>query len=500
MKMNRLVTILLAAWAAGLAASAWADDAIAAASEPAQPVADTTMPADAFPTNGIVLNFHNVPLNAVLNYLSAKAGLVIISDANLQGTVSVVAKQPIDTKEIVELLNDQLSKNNLSAILDGRTLQIMDAERAKSLASTPVRVATGPDQVTNTDEIVTEILPVNTLKLAQLVKDLETLIPPKATVTANEAGNAVIMTAPGKDVRRISEIIAALDSSAVSDIEVFVLKYADAKSVASELKEIFQSADSEVTGAGTRNSFGGPGGPGGPGGMGPGFPGGGGVASDESKNSQTRAVFVSDDQMNAVVASAPPDFMHTVSNVVSNLDQPSQDITEIKVFRLKHADPSEIADELSNLFPSSNAASDQNNRSMGFQFNPFQQQTSDNSSQSTRMKRQSTVLAVADRRTESVVVTASRDSMVEIKGMIAALDEGNRGITHVSAFHLGSADPAAVQQTMAGLFVSTGSSSSSQTTTALSARTQGNNNSQSSSSSSATGGFTTGSSESSAPH
>ncbi len=137
---------------------------------------------------------------------------------------------------------------------------------------------------------------------------------------------------------------------------------------------------------------------------------------------------------------------------------------------------------------------------MGFQFNPFQQQTSDNSSQSTRMKRQSTVLAVADRRTESVVVTASRDSMVEIKGMIAALDEGNRGITHVSAFHLGSADPAAVQQTMAGLFVSTGSSSSSQTTTALSARTQGNNNSQSSSSSSATGGFTTGSSESSAPH
>jgi type II secretory pathway component GspD/PulD (secretin) len=137
---------------------------------------------------------------------------------------------------------------------------------------------------------------------------------------------------------------------------------------------------------------------------------------------------------------------------------------------------------------------------MGFQFNPFQQQTTGNSSQSTRMKRQSTVLAVADRRTESVVVAASRDSMVEIKGMIAALDEGNQGMTHVTAINLESADPAAVQQTIAGLFLSTGSSSSSQTTTALSARAQANNNSQSSSTSSTTSGFETGSSGSSASH
>jgi len=509
MKMKHLVTILLATFAAGVVASAADDDASAttnapAPDAPAQTVADTIMPAEAFPTNGIVLNFHNVPLNAVLNYLSAKAGLIIVSDANLQGSVSVVAKQPIGTNEIVGLLNEQLSKNNLTAILEGRTLRIMDAERAKSLSSTPVKVATSPNQVTTDDVIVTEILPVHTLIPAQLVKDLETLIPKNATVTANEAGSAITMTAPGKDVHRISEIIAALDSSAVSEVEVFVLKYADAKSVAAELKEVFQSADSDVTGSNARNSFSGPGGPGGGGGIGPGFPGGGGggggSGDDSTKNGQAHAVFVSDDQMNAIVASVPPDHMHTVRNVIVDLDQPSRDITEIKIFRLKHADPSEIADELSNLFPSSNTDSDQNNRSMGFQFNPFQQQTTGNSSQSTRMKRQSTVLAVADRRTESVVVAASRDSMVEIKGMIAALDEGNQGVMHVTAIRLEGADPAAVQQTVSGLFLSQGSSSSSTTTTALSARTQGNNNTQSSSTSSTTSGFGTGSSGASSSH
>jgi hypothetical protein len=90
--------------------------------------------------------------------------------------------------------------------------------------------------------------------------------------------------------------------------------------------------------------------------------------------------------------------------------------------------------------------------------------------------------------------------MVEINGMIAALDEGNQGMTYVTAIPLESADPAAVQQTMAGLFAGQGASSSSTTTTALSARTQGNNNSQSSSTTSSTSGFGTGSSGSSASH
>ena len=39
------------------------------------------------------------------------------SGVNLQGTVSVVAKQPVNTNDIVDLLNDQLGKNNYAAIL-----------------------------------------------------------------------------------------------------------------------------------------------------------------------------------------------------------------------------------------------------------------------------------------------------------------------------------------------------------------------------------------------
>jgi type II secretory pathway component GspD/PulD (secretin) len=191
--------------------------------------------------------------------------------------------------------------------------------------------------------------------------------------------------------------------------------------------------------------------------------------------------------MNAVVASAPPDYMPTISNVVAQLDLPSQEVTQIRVFPLKHADPTEIADELSNLFPSNTGTSDQSNRSMGFQFNPFQQQGSGTSSQSTRAKRQSTVLAVADRRTQSVIVTASKDLMTAIKGVIADLDESASGVQHVYALAIDSADPSSVQETISALFGGSQSKSQTTTTTALLARMTANNNSQSSTTSTTSG-------------
>ena len=111
-------------------------------SQPAAPLSSTPANTEPSPTNGLVLNFHDVPLTAVLNYLSAKAGLIIVSDVNLQGKVNVVAQQPITTNDIVDVLNDQLGKNNYAAVLQGRTLTIMDAERAKTYAGTPVKTAT----------------------------------------------------------------------------------------------------------------------------------------------------------------------------------------------------------------------------------------------------------------------------------------------------------------------------------------------------------------------
>jgi general secretion pathway protein D len=451
------------------------------------PVPDISEPLATATTNALRMNLHDVPLGTVLNYLSAKAGFIFNSDVELHGNATIISEQPMTTNEVLDVLSSELAKNNYSVTRNGRILTITTADAAKT--SGPVNTASSASQIPLTDEIATTIIPVHTLNPTQLIKDLEQLVPPGATLAANEAGNSVIMTGRQKDTHRFVEIINALDGSSVAEVEVFVLKYADAKAVADELKEIFQSPDSTVARSDSRQRFRG-------GGFNPfGGGGGGGENPADEKNAANKAVFVSDDQMNALVASAPPDYMPQITNIVAQLDHPSQDITEMRVFHLKYVDPQEMADELSNLFPDPTAKADQSGRSMGFRFTPpWMQPATPTSTTSERMKVQQRVVAVADRRTESIIVTTSRDLMLEIEGVIEDLDRSPAGVQHVYAVDINSADPAAVQATMAGLFPNSKAPATTSTTDALTARATSTANQQQSSTSSTTGFGSTGSS------
>ena len=442
------------------------------------------------PTNAVRMNFHDVPLNTVLNYLSKRMGFRVVSEAEVRGTATIVSEQPVGTNEVIELLSGALAKNNYAVSRNGMILTITTADNAKTGALTPVNHPQSPAEIPINDEMATDVLPVHTLNPTQLTKDLAELVPSGATLAANESGNAVIMTARQKDIHRFAEIIAALDSSSVSEVEVFVLKFADAKSVAAELKEVFQSPDSTVARADARTRFRGGGFGGGPfGGFGGGGGGGSGNDNSDAKNASNKAVFVSDDQMNAVVASAPPDYFPMITNVVDRLDQPTTDITMMRVFHLKYADPQETADELSNLFPDDTSSS-QNGRTMGTQFLPpwMRQQTPANT-KSERMTRQALVRVVPDPRTASIIVTTSRDQMEQIAGVIDTLDKNDAMKQNVYSYDINSADPVTVQAALTALF--SGPTTKPQTTTqnssALATRVQ--NNAQQQTSSSSTTGF-----------
>ncbi|MGP8200198.1 MAG: secretin N-terminal domain-containing protein [Limisphaerales bacterium] len=427
-------------------------------------VAGTSDAADLTPTNAVRMNFHEAPLNTVLNYLSKRMGFAIDSEVDIHGTATIVSEQPVGTNEVIELLSAALAKNNYAVSRNGRILTITTADTAKTGPLTPVNHPESPAEIPINDQMATDVLPVHTLNPTQLKKDLDELVPPGATLDANEAGNALVMTGRQKDIHRFAEIIAALDSSSVSEVEVFVLKFADAKSVADELKEVFQSPDSNVSRADARTRFQGRGG----GGFNPFGGGGGGNSSSDTseKNASNKAVFTSDDQMNALIASAPPDYFPMISNVVDQLDQPTSDITMIKVFHLKYSDATEIANELASLFPDDTSTSSQNNRSMGTRFLPpwMQPQTPVNN-KSARMTRQALVRAVPDPRTASVIVTTSRDQMQEIASMIDALDNNPAQVQHVHAYELRTADPVTVQAALTALFAGQNSKAPATTTT-----------------------------------
>ena len=102
------------------------------------------------------------------------------------------------------------------------------------------------------------------------------------------------------------------------------------------------------------------------------------------------------------------------------------DITELRVFHLKNADPVEMTDVFSQLFPDeSKSGNDSNQNQFGFRFGGGGGGGRNNNNQtatSDRMKKKGRVLAVADERTSSIIVSAASELMPQIEEMVAQLD------------------------------------------------------------------------------
>jgi len=432
--------------------------------KPETPGATTPAQADsgANGEKGLRLNFRGAPLELVLDYLSEAAGFIIKPEVDVKGKVDVWSAQPLTKDEAVELLNSVLSKNGYAVLREGRTLTILTKEEARR-RSIPVKRGYDPESIPKNDEIVTQIIPVRFIKASQLAKDLQPLLPPQATMTANEGGNAIVITDTQANIRRVAEIIKALDTSvaSVSAVRVFALRYADAKSLATVIKEVFQTPTTSSTDLSARFFARFRGGP---------FGGGadsGGESETGGRPGASRVAAVADERSNSLVVTAPEDLMPTIEELVKAVDVNVEDITELRVFKLKNADPQEMADLLSSLFPDETTAQANQAGRFGrfFAFGPPGTQNTGTET-SERMRKQGRVIAVPDPRTGAVVVTASRDLMVQIERMIAELDADPAKKQKVFVFDVQNTDPAQVQSILQGLFPSqTGAGTGTRTTT-----------------------------------
>lgn len=439
------------------------------------------------------LNFRGVALEQVLDYLSDAAGFIIVLDTEVRGKVDVWSNQPLNRDEAVELLNTVLGKNGYTALRNGRTLTIISRDDAKKKGDTPVRVSNDPTAIPKSEEVVTQIIPVRYINAVQLNRDLQTLVPSTASMAANEGGNAIIMTDTLTNIRRFTEIVHALDTSiaSVSAVHVFQLKYADAKALSTVIRDLFSSTESGGRSSGNQqnqNVFRGMRGGGGfPGGGFPGMAaaagggGGGGSGSEggssgNSRVSTPKVVAVADERSNSLVVSAPEAQMTLIKDLVEQVDTNVEDVTELRVFRLQHADPQEMAEVIAGLFPDPTSSSGQGGgrgqiRFGGGGFGGFggfgggnRGGTGGTGASSERLLKQSKVVAVPDLRTSSIVVSASHELMDQIASMVDRLDADPARKQKVFVYSVENSDPQAVEDILRGLFENQNSSRNRSTT------------------------------------
>lgn len=403
-------------------------------------------------TNGIRLNFRAAPLALVLDYLSDAAGFIINKEADVKGTVDVWSKEPVSKEDAVKLLNSVLRKNGYAVTRDGRILTIVSLEGAKT-ADLDILQGDKWEDVEKSDEVVTQIIPVRYANATQLMNNLQVLLPTSATLSVNESANTLILVATKTDIRRMLRIVHVLDTSiaSVASLKVFPLRYADAKDLAAVIQQLFAQPAQNTGGNNPRAQFFNMMRGGGPGGGGP----GGGAANNGANAAGSKVTAAADEYSNSLIVSASTELMATISDMIQQIDQPATDVTELRVFHLLNADPTELADQLGQLFPDDTRTGSSPNQGGGFRF--FGGRNNSQASSSDRMKKKGRVLAVPDPRTSSLLVSAAGDLMPQIAEMIEKLDASPAKKEVVRVFDLQNADPQDVNQVLQDLFQRSGS-------------------------------------------
>ena len=419
-------------------------------------------PAPVLGKGEIMLNFQGASMNDVLNYLSEAAGFVIVQEAPVSGTVNVMSRQAISAEEAVDLVNTVLIEKGFIAIRNGRILKIVKRDGAQK-RDLPVQTGSDPEKIPRNDGMVTQILPLRFGEAAKLVENLRPLLPDNATITANESSNSIIMTDTQTNIRRMAEIIRAIDTSvaSISTIHVYPLQYANAKELATVVTQLFANNTTSQQ----NNPFGG--GRGGRRGGFPGFPGGDGggqqSAQSEARQANSRVIAVADDQSNSLIVSAPEDLIPQITDIVTKIDTSTTDVTSTRIFNLIHADAVETADIINSLYGdvttqasqsrNRNGSGNNNNQRGGPQFGGFPgaPQSSSSGNQSERALMQARVVAVGDGRTNSLLVNAARDALAEIAEMIGRLDASDAKKQHVYVHSLEHADVDGVANVLRGM-------------------------------------------------
>ena len=420
------------------------------------------------PATELRLNFQAAPVDTVLDYLSRAAGFVIVRDGPIEGTIDIVSHQPLNADEAVELLHAMLNQRGYALIRNGRILTIVKRDAARTL-DLPVQSGSDPQALAKSGEIITQIVPLRHTNAAKLIETLRPLLPAQATISANADSNALVITDTQTNIRRMMEIVKALDTtiSSILDIKVIALQYADAEETAAVINKVYetparsanQSAASQRTQMFARMR-----------GFGGGGEGGGeaDAGDNEAKQTATYVKAVADQRGNAVVVTAPAEVIPQIQQLVMELDLPTEAITALRVFPLRFADATQVANVITGLYPSSTTgtARTQQTQPGGGRF-PWarggQAAAETATPTSERKVTESKVVAVADTRTNAVIVSASQGTMEDIADVVERLDATPANVPTVYIYRLQNADAARAKEIIDSMFDDLPGSSSSST-------------------------------------
>jgi general secretion pathway protein D len=176
-----------------------------------------------------ILNLRDADIRAFIQDASRVTGRTFIIDSRVQGKVSVVTERALSRSEYFEVFLSTLRANGLVAVpTAGGAYRIQPLDTA---SSQPGRVGSSGAA---RNQFVTEVIRLRSIDAASAVETIRPLVSREGSVTANKAGNSLVVADFADNVRRVRELVRRIDNDNVLT-RVIPLRNAGAREIATSL-------------------------------------------------------------------------------------------------------------------------------------------------------------------------------------------------------------------------------------------------------------------------
>jgi general secretion pathway protein D len=261
------------------------------------------------------LNVRDADIRAFIQDAARVTGRTFIIDGRVQGKVSVVTDRPLSRSEYFEIFLSTLRANGLVAVpAPGGAFRIQPADGA---AGQPSAVG----GVGNRNQFVTEVFRLRSIDAASALETLRPLVSKDGSVTANRAGNSIVVADYADNIARIRQVIARIDRDNAAT-EMVTLKNAGAREIATSLQALIGA--------------------------------GGGAEQGGANRTATVVPF---DSSNSIAIRGDAGTVARLAAMARDLDRQAASGTEIRVYWLEHADAEKLLPVLQQLIGQAPSAS-----------------------------------------------------------------------------------------------------------------------------------------------
>lgn len=316
------------------------------------------MPAMA--NTGATVSFNDVDIRTMIETIAKITGKNFIIDPRVKGQkVTVITGKDMGPDEIYETFLSVLDVHGYSAVQSGNITKVIPKNQAKQNPLPVVDEEDTPDP----DELITRVVRVEHVPVAQLVPILRPLIPNDGQLQAYTPSNTLLISDRSSNIERVIEVIRRMDREDDEQIEVVKLSHA----TASKLVETMRSLDKK---------------------------------GEKAAPSTTRVS--ADERTNSVLIAGEKSARKRVRDIIEKLDTPASREGGTRVVPLRHA----RAEDLVEVLKSTSSAEQQ-------------QQASEEGAPTTKS---SEIAIQADKSSNAIVITAPLETQQDLIKVIRQLD------------------------------------------------------------------------------